>query len=575
MMKKLLLLAVVAIVAMAANAQDDALDLTKVWQTTAPAAYNCRQGIALNGKFLINNKVEGIVTAYDEESATEMFDTDADSSFPAIAKDEAGNVIVRVDNNWPGSFMADTILFKIFPANGGYPIDVEGNIFADFESENGRMDYMGSAEGNLLEDGALYLVTSNSTGVLKVPFVDGMIDDYGIQLIPVSGDGSEEILNTTGTVVEPWIDADGNRHYMMYYRSAHPIDMIYDEVNKVFDATRFTLPGRANMTGIKPFSRDGKNLVAYSLKPEDRFYGDGFAIAEMNAEEPLFKVDDSGLDLTNGGVCAQWLDIDGDYLFQYAPSYYIACYHFGQLEEQHTYAVCGSPAALFSMENDWDAVAAPEMWLNDDNIYQLLTAQVALPACDISFKVIKDHSWDVTFPMDNYVIPSIEAGIYQLFVTFDPATNEVNAVLTKISDLPAVQTESPIINGHPAEGVNAYIVEITPAEPSTIYYRVKVQDDEFSAWAVYTDVLSFTANGHYYLEAYAVAPGKDPSKTEYYDFTIQNSPVSDINELANGHNVANVRYFNAAGQELAQPEGLTIMVTTYTDGTTSAVKVIK
>ncbi len=48
-----------------------------------------------------------------------------------------------------------------------------------------------------------------------------------------------------------------------------------------------------------------------------------------------------------------------------------------------------------------------------------------------------------------------------------------------------------------------------------------------------------------------------------------------VNELNANKTVANVRYFNAAGQEMAQPEGLTIKVTTYTDGTSSAVKVIK
>ena len=30
-----------------------------------------------------------------------------------------------------------------------------------------------------------------------------------------------------------------------------------------------------------------------------------------------------------------------------------------------------------------------------------------------------------------------------------------------------------------------------------------------------------------------------------------------------------------AGQEMAQPEGMTIKVTTYTDGTTNTVKVVK
>ncbi len=50
---------------------------------------------------------------------------------------------------------------------------------------------------------------------------------------------------------------------------------------------------------------------------------------------------------------------------------------------------------------------------------------------------------------------------------------------------------------------------------------------------------------------------------------------SSVNEMNAGKTVANVRYFNVAGQEMTQPSGMTIKVTTYTDGTTSAVKVVK
>ena len=50
---------------------------------------------------------------------------------------------------------------------------------------------------------------------------------------------------------------------------------------------------------------------------------------------------------------------------------------------------------------------------------------------------------------------------------------------------------------------------------------------------------------------------------------------SSINELNTGKTVASVRYFNVAGQEMAQPQGMTIQVTTYTDGTTSTTKVVK
>ena len=50
---------------------------------------------------------------------------------------------------------------------------------------------------------------------------------------------------------------------------------------------------------------------------------------------------------------------------------------------------------------------------------------------------------------------------------------------------------------------------------------------------------------------------------------------SEASEVVTGKQIANVRYFNLAGQEMAQPSGMTIQVTTYTDGTTTAAKVIK
>ena len=60
----------------------------------------------------------------------------------------------------------------------------------------------------------------------------------------------------------------------------------------------------------------------------------------------------------------------------------------------------------------------------------------------------------------------------------------------------------------------------------------------------------------------------------YYVFAAVANPTS-VNELANGKTVAGVRYYNMAGQEMQEANGMTIVVTTYTDGTTSAAKVIK
>ena len=61
---------------------------------------------------------------------------------------------------------------------------------------------------------------------------------------------------------------------------------------------------------------------------------------------------------------------------------------------------------------------------------------------------------------------------------------------------------------------------------------------------------------------------------EYFVYAAVANPTG-LDELANGKTVAGVRYFNMAGQEMQKAEGMTIVVTTYTDGTTSAAKVIK
>jgi hypothetical protein len=51
---------------------------------------------------------------------------------------------------------------------------------------------------------------------------------------------------------------------------------------------------------------------------------------------------------------------------------------------------------------------------------------------------------------------------------------------------------------------------------------------------------------------------------------------NDVDEMStDGKIVSNVRYYNIMGQEMQEANGLTIVVTTYTDGSHSAVKVIK
>ena len=73
---------------------------------------------------------------------------------------------------------------------------------------------------------------------------------------------------------------------------------------------------------------------------------------------------------------------------------------------------------------------------------------------------------------------------------------------------------------------------------------------------------------------YTVDGVRNESDIVYYEVFPQPEPTA-VNELDGNKQVAGVRYYNVAGQEVAQPNGMTIQVTTYTDGTTNAVKVIK
>ncbi len=123
---------------------------------------------------------------------------------------------------------------------------------------------------------------------------------------------------------------------------------------------------------------------------------------------------------------------------------------------------------------------------------------------------------------------------------------------------------------------NAYYVTLIPTEESEIYYRVGVLTDGdyvYGDWMLYEDVLAFTVEGTYMVEAYAIAPNKTESDHIWDGFTV--SKLVDVEEIMTGKEVAGVRYFNLAGQQMQEPNGVTIMVTTYTDGTTSAVKVVK
>ena len=184
-----------------------------------------------------------------------------------------------------------------------------------------------------------------------------------------------------------------------------------------------------------------------------------------------------------------------------------------------------------------------------------------------------ENTWaDFTAPYpDNF-----KAGGICAYDSYEGVGNiEANIVYTLESDTPepTEKTADPVINGYPTDNGTAYCVEIVPSEPSTIYYRVQKDNEPFTNWTTYVNDLIFNNRGIYVVEAYAKADNKLPSDDVYHEFEIMLS--TGVSEMTAGKQIVNSRYYNVMGQEIQQPDGVTIIVTTYSDGTTTAAKVMK
>ena len=104
-------------------------------------------------------------------------------------------------------------------------------------------------------------------------------------------------------------------------------------------------------------------------------------------------------------------------------------------------------------------------------------------------------------------------------------------------------------------------------------------DEIMMGYGDQTPLVANSKNTYYVGNGYSYNLGVHPVVNDdleiemFMAYVAKGGPVS-VDELA-AKTVANVRYFNMAGQEMQEANGMTIQVTTYTDGTTNAVKVIK
>ena len=106
----------------------------------------------------------------------------------------------------------------------------------------------------------------------------------------------------------------------------------------------------------------------------------------------------------------------------------------------HTYTVAGSSDVAFGTA--WAPTNTDnDMFLQEDNTYKWEKTDLTLPTGNIEFKVCVDHSFDVAYPNQNYVLEIKEAGIYTITIYYNPNDNNyVGAVATKTGDAVVIPT---------------------------------------------------------------------------------------------------------------------------------------
>ena len=318
-MKKLLLIAALAAVALGANA---GYTLEKVWEindVSAMVTNDVRAGFGMDGKIYINDKGTETIYIYGENGVE---GTLPGTTNCGITRDEAGNILVSTAA-FPGVWGAEAGIKVINPTTGEsveYIVPEECGLV-------GRCDFIGFAKGNFFEDGVLYLTGGNysstadpssyTDGVAIFTVTGGEVDYDNCYLATVDGATSQSSL-----VINYYKDLNGDDALIYAYRSGYPSKLTPDGDN--FEKASLSLPAygeyaKGHNNGAFPFIWDGKELIIYPLMPD---YRDGWAIAEAGAEEPIVGFAPTAAANPNA-YQANWLnaevDADGVTIYQYMP----------------------------------------------------------------------------------------------------------------------------------------------------------------------------------------------------------------------------------------------------------------
>ena len=293
---------------------------------------------------------------------------------------------------------------------------------------------------------------------------------------------------------------------------------------------------------------------------------DGLTISVPLGQYVAYNEEDGyGLLLSWGATEA--IDLGDDfYWVMFTPDENVEAVTYAVNESEGTISLVGSEGDAFAEEpNNWNALGVAGIWDDDLSVATiewktvwtvLEDAEAAVPADPeaLEFFDCKDESGFTRFDFNinledvdgkplhaDNVTYSIYTDDDQLF-TFDYDTYGAN------NGFDQDMTEIP----YGFTGYDFYLRRV-------YFYRTNTGDNPLFNWRIG-------------IQVHNTVDGVRNSSNIVY---LEENPYNAVDGVKQGKTVASERYYNLAGQKVASPEGITIKVTTYTDGTTTTTKVVK
>ncbi len=325
---------------------------------------------------------------------------------------------------------------------------------------------------------------------------------------------SEGLTPTSSNVINYYQNKEGEDRLLYVYRSGAPKVLMADGDNFVAESS-LTLPGKSSSNGAQIFVWNGEEYAVY---PCGTNYRDGFAIAKVGDEEALYvEVDELAANpntFTSNWVNAEVNATDNSVtIYHYVPGAYVEAFKMtkGEAPAEAKFYVCGG-------FNGWNTNESLE-----------ITEEGA------TFDVVEDPN-DVESKEFKILTPAEDGGWIWL-----GGIDNNNVGYFEVTE------------GMMTAGTEIELYANDEAVPNYANFRLPGSGN-------YTITLAKGAKGLYEGAKIVVKQNSTPTA------------ITDVNSKA----VKSVKYVNIAGQVSEVPfDGVNVVVTTYTDGTRAASKVIK